>query len=491
MDNTSATASITQKATQSVKWSALMEAVSRTAAPIIMVILARLLTPEDFGVVATAMIAISFAQMFWDAGLSKALIQTNEAPEEAAHVVFWTNLALGIIIYALLFIAAPWVAIFFNSLASGPVLRVLGLQIVIASLSSVQQALFVRDLNFRKLFWIKLSTAFLPGFFSIPLAIYDYGVWALVAGTLAGQTLNLILLWSHSHWRPKFRYDSHLARSMLGFGVWVLAESFGGWLLMWGDNLIVGRLLGAHDLGLYRTGWMLVSVIFGFLLYPFLPVLYPTFSRLQDDLPGLKMYFHKVNRVIMSLALPMGIGLLLLGPELATVLFGDKWQGLGFVLSILGLTLGLAWPVGINADIYRAISKPDVNAKLMVVTILIYMPVYYIAAQFGLSVFLYVRLSLVFVGLAIHSYIYYKIIEGPFFYLWHDGKNFILAAITMGACIWILKWGVYPIFPALPQFLVLGFLIVMGMAIYAATLWLLDSDFIVQTFKLIRRAATR
>ena len=180
---------ITTKAVGSLKWSALTEIAARTAQPIIFVVLARLLAPTDFGVLATAMIVISFVQMFWDAGLSKALIQTKEVPENAAHVVFWTNLTLGIIIYTLLFAAAPYIAFFFKSPVTEPVLRVLGIQIIIASLASVQQALFVRDLDFRGLFWIKLLTAFIPALFSIPLALYGYGIWSLVTEPSLGSSL--------------------------------------------------------------------------------------------------------------------------------------------------------------------------------------------------------------------------------------------------------------------------------------------------------------
>lgn len=199
--------SITTKVTYSVKWSILTEAVSRTASPLIFVILARFLTPEDFGVMATAMMIISFAQMFWDAGLSKTLIQINENYEDAAHVVFWTSAVTSIFIYLILFFAAPWLAIFFNSPNSATVLRVLSLQIVIASLSTTQQTLFTRDFDFRRLFLIKLASAFIPGFFSIPLALYGHGIWALVAGSLSGQILNLILLWYYSEWQPKWYYN--------------------------------------------------------------------------------------------------------------------------------------------------------------------------------------------------------------------------------------------------------------------------------------------
>lgn len=465
-----------------------MEVVSRTAAPIIFVVLARLLTPDDFGVMATAMIAISFAQMFWDAGLSKALIQIKAAPEKAAHVVFWTNVVLGLLIYLLLFVTAPAIAAFFKSPASGPVLRVLGIQIILASLTSVQQALFVRDLDFRGLFWIKLFTAFIPAFFSIPLALYGYGVWALVAGVLVGQVINLLLLWRESDWRPQFRYDWFMARSLFAFGFWVLLESLGAWLIVWGDNLIVGRFLGIHDLGVYRTGWNLVTIIFGLLLGPFLTVLYPTFSRLQDDLPALKNTFHRVNRVVFALALPMGVGLLLVGPEIAALLFGEKWQGLGFVLSLLGCMNGLAWLVGINADLYRATGRPDMNTKLMYFSLLYYLPAYYLAAQYGLITFTITRLAVAVVAIPIHIYLCVKLLGISPIYIWLEGKPMIIATAGMAIGISAIKWGLLPFVLVYHSILSLGILVFTGCFIYLSCLWIMDRDFILDSSSLLKRA---
>lgn len=482
------TDSITAKATKSVKWSALTEVVSRTASPIIFVILARLLTPADFGVVATAMIAISFAQMFWDAGLSKALIQTREAPEDAAHVVFWTNIFLGVLIYLILFISAPAIAQFFKSPTSGPVLRVLGFQIVIASFTSVQQTLFVRDLDFRGLFWIKLRTAFIPGLCSIPMALFGYGVWALVAGSLAGQVLNCWLLWRRSAWRPKFTYNKELARKLFAFGFWVLLESFGAWLIVWGDSLIVGRFLGVHDLGVYRTGWMLVTILFGLTLNPFLPVLYPTFSRLQDDLPALKNAFHRVNRVVIALALPMGTGLLLVGPETATLLFGQKWQGLGFVLGVLGLMHGIGWLVGINAELYRAMGRPDMNTKLMYAQLLYYLPAYYIAAQSGLETFTITRMAVALIATPIHIYLCARMLRVSPFYLWQEGKPMMLSTMAMAIGISALKWGILPMINVPHISISLAILIGTGTFTYLGCLWFLDRNFVRETRSTIKKA---
>ena len=479
--------SITQKAVGALKWTALIEIVSRTASPIVFVILARLLSPVDFGIVATAMITISFSQMFWDAGLSKALIQTDEIPEQAAHVVFWSNVVLSLIIYTLIFLFAPMIAMFFDSPASELVLRILGLQIVIASLSSVQQALFARDMNFKRLFWIKLLTAFIPGMFSIPLAFLGFGVWALVIGTLTGQLLNLLLLWHFSTWRPKMEWNKQIFKKMSSFGSWVVAESFGGWLIMWGDSLIVGKYLGTHDLGMYRTGVMLISIIYGLVLNPFLPVLYPTFSRLQLNRIALKESFHNANRVVTALALPMGVGLLLISPQLATIFFGNKWEGLGFVMAILGIKEAIAWLVGINAETYRAMGKPDVNTKLMYFQILYFIPGYLIAVQFGIETFLYVRLALCILSTPLHVYLCNRMLGVSPFYIWNDGKYFILSAIFMGLIVESTNKGVQFMAPDLPQVVTLIFLIVSGAISYTLALWTLDRTFVEQTIQRVRK----
>ncbi len=489
MNHAEDSAQIGQRATSSVKWSALSEAVSRTAAPIVAVILARILTPTDFGILATAMVVISFAQMFWDAGLGKALIQTSEAPEAAADIVFWTNLGLGVLVYAAIYATAPRAAVFFRSPESEPVLRVLGLQVVLASLISVQQALFVRQLNFRILFWMRLLSALVAPVFSIPLALRGFGVWALVAGVLAGQLVSLVLVWRTSRWRPRRRYPLALARKLSSFGLWVVAESLGGWLIMWGDGLLVGRFLGVHDLGLYRTGWMLVTIVFGIVLNPLLPVLYPTFSRLQNDVPSLMAHFHGANRFIIALALPMGTGLLFLGPEVAEVLFGAGWEGLSLVLSVIGLGYASSWLVGINPEMYRALGRPDVNTKLSVGLLLYYVPAYLIAAQSSLETFLYVRCGVAVLSIPIHVIVYRRILGGSPYYLWTDGKPFILGASAMGISLALAKWCFHRTAPALPDAAGLAALITMGALVYAITVWLLDRKFVALSARLLRRAA--
>jgi O-antigen/teichoic acid export membrane protein len=266
-------------------------------------------------------------------------------------------------------------------------------------------------------------------------------------------------------------------------------ESFGAWLILWGDNLIVGRFLGVHDLGVYRTGWMLVTILFGLTLNPFLPVLYPAFSRLQDDLPALKNAFHKVNRVVIALALPIGIGLLLVGPEAANLLFGQKWQGLGFVLGALGLMNGIGWLVGTNAELYRAMGRPDINTKLTFAALLYYLPAYYFAAQSGLETFAVTRLAVALVAMPIHIYLCAKLLCVSPLYLWQEGKPMMLSTMAMALVVAILKWGILPMINFPHVSIVIAVLLGSGYLIYFVCLWLLDRPFVLKTKEMIEKAA--
>jgi O-antigen/teichoic acid export membrane protein len=364
---------------------------------------------------------------------------------------------------------------------------VLSLQVVITSLASVQSALFVRNLAFQQLFWVKLVTAFVPGFLSIPLAFFGYGVWALVAGSLAGSLLNLALLWAKSMWRPQLRFDVYLAQELFSFGIWVIMEGLGAWFFTWGDNLLVGKLIGIEELGIYSIAWNINSIIFGLLLNPFLPVLYPTFSRLQNDTQALKEVFRKANTVTISLALPMGTALLLISQQLVSVLFPDKWNGLGFVLSIVCFTNGMAWLVGTNVELYRAMGRPDINTKLMSGTILYYLPAYLLTAPLGLEAFTIVRLGLDLVVIPIHIYLCMRMLGVSPLYLWYEDKFVVLATVVMASVIIGCKQLFILNGNNVPHLMILAILIVVGIATYSGTLWLLDRPFICQMKTLLKR----
>jgi O-antigen/teichoic acid export membrane protein len=478
--------SLAQRAADSVKWSALTEIVTRTVSPLTYVILARLLAPEDFGVVTTAVLAISLSQVIWDAGLGRALIQTREPPETAANVVFWSNLALAIGAYWILFLLAPRLAIFFDSHSSELVLRVLGCQALIGSLAAVQKVLFERDLGFRRLFWMRAAASLVPGVVSIPLAFLGCGVWSLVAGSLAGSVIETILLWQKSRWRPKFSYDWHLARKLSGFGIWVLGEALAGWLFNWGDSFVVGKFLGMEALGVYRVAMYTIEVLFGLTLSPILTVAYPVFSRLQHDREALSQAFDRVNRMVILLALPLGIALLLLAPEFVRFLLGGRWDGVGSVLGILGLRAGLSWLAGTNPELYRAMGRPDINTKLMIGVLLYYLPVCFVASPFGLMTFASALLGLTLVTLPIHVYLCVKILDVPPSYLWIQGRTAVFGSLAMSAVLVALKGALKYAGLELPASLTFLGSTMLGALCYIGVIRLWDRSSVRETVRMMR-----
>jgi len=413
------------------KWSAFSEITSQAIRPLLFIILARLLTPEDYGVVAIAAMIISFSQVFWDAGLSKALIQREEDTEKTSNIVFWTNAALGVLIYVIVFVSAGFIAKFFKDPRVILVIQVQSLQIIIASLYSVQTALYQRQLNFRTLFWTRFITAVIPGVASIPLAYAGYGYWALVGGTLLGSMAQLIVLWKASPWRPRLEYDIELAKQLFSFGIWVTVEGLLSWFILWVDSIIIGNYLGSHYLGLYRTGNNFITMIFGLLINPLMPVLFSSFSRMQQDLEQLRNVFLKVSKLIAMIALPVGIGSFLIAEPLVAVIFGDKWHDMTPVIGFMGIMHGLSWLVGTNAEVYRAIGRPDLNTKIMFISLIYYLPAYLAAIPHGFITFLWARLGVACLSLPIHILVARKYLNLKILYFVANLKWVILASIMM------------------------------------------------------------
>jgi len=389
---------IKKSALKSVKWAALGEIASRFIRPLVILILARILTPEDFGVVGVAMIAIGLAQIFQDFGLGKTLVQCETDVDKSANVIFWTNTTFAISLYLVIFICAPLFSKFFHSSKVTAVLRLLCLQIVLSSFVSVHQALFQRQFQFRELFFIRVSSAIVPGIISIPLALAGYGVWALVFGTLVGAVARAILFWKISPWRPKLTFDFWRAKQLFKFSSWVTLETIILWMLCWGDSIVLGHFLGVKELGVYRVGVLFTTLVFGIFFNPLTPVVYSLFSRLQSNVEELKQLFLKITKLIAFTSLPIGVWLIFLGPSISSVVFGPEWKGIEVVIIILSIKQALTWIVGLNPEILRAIGRPDIYPKIWICLSLFYIPTYILAAPYGLKFFCISRLAVSMIG---------------------------------------------------------------------------------------------
>jgi len=469
---------IKTRAIKSVKWTALAEILSRSIQPVVMLILARLLLPSDFGIVGVAMIAIGLAQVFRDFGLGKTLIQREDEVEASANVIFWMNVALGAVLYLVIFTTSPIIAKFFHEPRTIDVLRVLCLQIVIASFFSVHLALLQRSLQFKPIFLARLGASITPGIVSIPMALMGRGVWALVWGSLTGSIVQLTLFWKLNPWRPKWNFDISLVRKLLSFSSWVTLEAFLGWLILWGDSIVLGHFLGVKELGIYRVGVTFLMLIFGTFFNPIIPITYSSFSRLQSNLSEVKRSFLKMIQLIAAISLPLGFGLAILAKPIASVVLGQKWQGIELVVLILGVMYGISWLVGINPEVYRAIGRPDINSKLLLAAIIYYFPVYILAAPHGLLVFCLARLGVAMIGMFLHLFVANRILHLSFTYLWEPIKIPLVGAVLMGFAV----YGITNVVNSYNWF-GLTLSIISGGIFYLLGLWIIKKEFVKWTLR--------
>lgn len=397
-----------------IKWSFFAELASKVVTPLVFVILARLLTPEDYGVVAAATMVISFSQIFWEAGMSKAYIQYQGDRDAGANAAFWLNNTLGAVVALVLILIAPLLAekIFHDPRVS-LVLRVMALQVFLSALGSIHTAYLQKDMQFRRLFWVRLATVTFPGLISIPLAVTGLGYWALVVGTLAGQAVQLAMLWRMSEWKPSLSFDEQVARRLARFGVWVATSGLLAWFYVWADSLIVGMYLGARELGLYRTGNAFASMIYSLLFGPVLPVLYSHFSSIQEDRERIRQVLFTVVRVITFIAVPTGFVLFAMSEPIGEIVFGSRWSGIGIVIAVMGLMHGFAWVVGANGEAYRAIGHPSYETKIMASTLVFYLGAYIWSIQYGFAVFLWTRLTMALAAMGVHFWVAHIALQFP------------------------------------------------------------------------------
>ena len=390
----------------SLKWSAFGEIASKVLPPLFYIITARLLTPEDFGVVATSAMVVAFASILWEAGLSKALIQNQEHDnlQKMSNIVLFTNMILSVLLYIILFFSSDAIASFFHDERVSDVLKISGLSLIIGSMMSVQTALLQKDFGFKKLFYSRFVGAIIPGVVSVILAYNGYGYWALVYGSIASLALQVLILWKISDWRPTWEYDWEVAKSMFHFSKWVLLSALLSWFFIWGDIFVLGFFFTSHELGLYRTGNYFVGAVIGLVTAPIVPVMYSYFSKIQNDRERVKKALLLSSKIVSFFVLPIGVGLYIVQNPLSDLIFGEKWIGIASVIGILALTHSLAWTIGLNVEAYKSIGRPDIETKILLYSIPLYLFVYIIASQISFDAFLIGRFLLVLFGISVHIY---------------------------------------------------------------------------------------
>ena len=372
------------RAISGLRWVFLGTLMTRVAQPVFTVLLARILAPDDFGVVSVALVFLAFVSLFQDLGLRQALVQRKEATEAVRQAVFWGGAGLGFLWFLAVWMAAPAVAGYYADPHLGGVLRGLSLVLLIGALAAVPEALLQRELEFRSLFRVTAAQALVPGVVGLSLAYGGAGVWALVAGTVAGAVARVVLLWRITGWRIPGGFGKGGWHGLWHFGKWVSLEAFLGWCISSLDHAIVGRVVGMGAAGLYRVGYVVALLPAVTISGVIARVSFPAFSRIQDQTERVREAYLSILRLVAAAGLPAALFLGLTADPLVRLLLDPRWYGAVPVLQFLSVAGAMSALVNVAPPIYQAIGRVDVMPKFFLGRVLVTVPVYLLAAQYGL-----------------------------------------------------------------------------------------------------------
>lgn len=417
------------KATQ---WSGLTELGVKLIAPITNAVLARLLVPAAFGVVATLTMVVSFAEIFTDAGFQKYLVQHEFDDEEdlnrSTNVAFWTNLIFSLVLWGIISLFAEPIATLVGSPGCGKAVIVMSLQIPLLAFSSIQMARYRRDMNFKGLFVARMSTAFVPLIITVPLAMAFKSYWALVVGTLTKDLLNALILTCRSKWKPQFYYSLQRLKDMLSFSAWTLLENITIWLTNYIGTFIVGIALTEYYLGLYKTTMSTVNGCLNIIATASTQVLFAALSRYQEDEEQLQCVFFKFQRMVSLLLIPLGFGLFVYRDLATSILLGKQWTETAFFLGAWSLISSITIVLSnFNSELFRSKGKPKLSVLSQCLHLTLLVPLLILCMDKGFMVLAVARsvsrLQLVLVTM-------------------------LIAHFSMGIKFWKVLKNVYPSFVA-------------------------------------------
>ena len=328
------------------------------------IILARLLVPEQFGLVGYCLITIQYLDILNSAGIDNSLIARRENVEEAANAAFVANIVLGIVSFGLTWMIAPAAAAFFKTDELIPVLRLMGLNLPLSGLGMVPDTLLQRHLRFRTRMLPEITKNLTKGVISIVLAWLGMGVWSLVWGQLAGTAIATVLAWILARWKPTWRFDRKATLEIGTYGLHIMLLEIAGAFRSNVDYLLVGRILGAAALGYYTMAYRIPELLIRSVNIVVGRVSLPVMSLVQKEKEQLRSFYFSYLRSLSLILFPVSVGLALTAPIFIPLFLSEKWKPAAIPTLLVSLALGIAAMGHIPGVLYKAIGRPELLTRL-------------------------------------------------------------------------------------------------------------------------------
>lgn len=407
---------------------------------LVQIILARILSPSDYGTIALLLVFINILQVFVDSGLGNALIQKKEADEADFSTIFLFNCIICLVLYILLALSAPFIASFYHDDALVALIRVLGLTLLISGLRNVQQAYVARCMAFRLIFVSTLIALSVAAVISIGMAYCGYGVWALVAQNLLVNLVGTVVLWFMTDWRPHLSFAFTRFRKLFSFGSKLMLSALLETCYNNLSQLVIGRLYTPSDLAFYTQGERFPLVIVSNINASIDSVLLPSLSQHQDDPERVRHMLRRAMQTSSFLMWPLMMGLVVIAEPLVIVLLTEKWLPLVPYLQVFCFSYAL-WPIHTaNLNGINSMGRSDIFLKLEIVKKMLGLMVLLLAMSYGPFAICCGILIAGIIGTFINAYPNKALLDYPYFLQVRDIAPSCVLAIVMGAAIYPIAW---------------------------------------------------
>jgi lipopolysaccharide exporter len=431
---------LSQRTVRGGAWMLGLRIIERLLGLVRTVVLARILSPGDFGVIGVALLAMSALETFSQTGFEVALIQRKENIRAYLDTAWTVQLIRGLLLFSVLLVIAPLVALFFNNPESTMIIRAVAVVQLFKGLTNIGVVYFQRDLEFNKQFAYHFSGTFANLVVAVIAALLWRNVWALALGLVTGQIVGCALSFLTHPYRPKLYIDWQKACEIFRFGKWVLATNIVVFLAVNGDDALLGRMLGTTALGLYQVAFRFANLATTEVTRVVSQVTLPAYSKLQDNLERLRSAFLKTLEFTVFTATPVAVGVLFLGPDFARIFLGEKWTPMVIGLQILAVSGLIRSIVATGGPLFNAVARPHLNFWMNLVRVsMMAVMVFPLTKHWGLAGTSVAVLIGISADIPIWLYNSLRITKGNLSSLLGQLFYVLLVSLAMGLPIFVLR----------------------------------------------------
>lgn len=472
--------SLKEKTVKGVLWSSIDRFSTQGISFVFSILIARLLLPSDYGVIAMLGIFMAVSQCFIDSGFGTALIRKNDRTETDYCTVFYFNIVVACFFYGLLWLASPYIALFYDMPLLETVTKVVGLNLIVGSLSGIQSAQLSIAIDFKSRAKISVVTTLFTGVVGLWLAYSGYGVWALVFQGLSSNILRTLLLWVYVKWRPQWVFSWKSFREMFSFGSKMLASGLLDTIYNNIYTIVIGKCFNSAALGVYSRADGLAQFPSSNITGVLQAVTFPVLSSIQNDEERLAVGYKKLLRLSAFVIFPAMVGLAAVADPFIRLALTDKWEGAIRFLQIICFSM-MWYPIhAINLNLLTATGRSDYFLKLEVIKKVQGVIVLAVTVPMGLVAMCYGRIVSSLISLVWNTYYTKKIIGYGYVQQMKDLTHIIIHSLIMfGVVFAITQW-----LPSLWLQLVIG--IVVGVAYYVIGAYLMKFDELKEVMSILK-----